>query len=341
MQGAPEAGAIQPEPVIETEGAPIDVNARRGPTLSGESPDVAFEDRLLGNKQAIMAADDAVRGGANVSERKGMFGVKGTLRDILGIVGDAFLVQSGNKAVYGPARQEEMISDAMAGITEGDDESYLNAIERVNRLSPTTAREMYKEFEARKLRQAQTESLIDTRRTTQSKTRADMNKQGRLAAASLLSQPGAVVDGNITPDAMRVLELIAEQNEMTVDQLIGQGGLTGEQARLYGGAGMTAYQTAQVPIQQQRADATTAQAAASTLRAQKAPSGGRPVQESPTERLNRLSRIPPEQRTQEEQDYITRNTAPSEAQRSSAGTPSGTSGTTGNTRQFRPSGRKN
>lgn len=45
--------------------------------------------------------------------RKGIFGVKGTLRDILGYVGDAFLMNAGQKAIYGPGRQQERVSDAI------------------------------------------------------------------------------------------------------------------------------------------------------------------------------------------------------------------------------------
>ena len=46
-------------------------------------------------------------------QHKGMFGVKGTFRDILGLMGDAFLVQSGNKPVYAPQRKLERMQDAM------------------------------------------------------------------------------------------------------------------------------------------------------------------------------------------------------------------------------------
>lgn len=51
--------------------------------------------------------------GGTPYEHKGRFGVKGTLRDILGTLGDAFLVQSGNKPMYAPRRQEEMKADAL------------------------------------------------------------------------------------------------------------------------------------------------------------------------------------------------------------------------------------
>lgn len=45
--------------------------------------------------------------------RKGIFGIKGQARDILGLIGDAFLVQGGADPVYAKRRQEERIADAL------------------------------------------------------------------------------------------------------------------------------------------------------------------------------------------------------------------------------------
>lgn len=67
--------------------------------------------------------------GKGDNQHKGMFGVKGTMRDILGMMGDAFLTQSGNKSVYAPQRQQEKISDAMAGFSqEADPRAYLERL---------------------------------------------------------------------------------------------------------------------------------------------------------------------------------------------------------------------
>lgn len=72
-------------------------------------------------------------------QRKGMFGIKGTLRDILGTVGDAFLVQSGNKQVYAPQRAQERRADAMAGFTQDQ----MAAVERMAQEDPDTAIKLY------------------------------------------------------------------------------------------------------------------------------------------------------------------------------------------------------
>lgn len=62
-------------------------------------------------------------------EHKGRFGTKGVLRDILGTLGDAFLVQGGADAMYAPQREKEKAADAMAGFSRNP----LKAIERLAR----------------------------------------------------------------------------------------------------------------------------------------------------------------------------------------------------------------
>ena len=46
-------------------------------------------------------------------KHKGLFGVKGSLRDILGVLGDAFLVQSGNPRIYAPNRRREIMGEQL------------------------------------------------------------------------------------------------------------------------------------------------------------------------------------------------------------------------------------
>lgn len=69
-------------------------------------------------------------------EHKGMFGIKGTLREVLGTVGDVFLVGAGNKPIYMPQRQREREGDALAGFTQ----SPRGAAERMTAVNPELAR---------------------------------------------------------------------------------------------------------------------------------------------------------------------------------------------------------
>lgn len=90
------AGSIAPEPQDDI----IDVTTRALPprTLAEDTRSAPSQNRL---KELI--------------PRKGLFGVKGTLRDVLGVVGDAFLVQGGGKPVYQPRRDQERKGDALYG----------------------------------------------------------------------------------------------------------------------------------------------------------------------------------------------------------------------------------
>lgn len=89
--------------------------------------------------------------GRNPYERKGLFGMKGTLRDVLGTIGDAFLIQSGNKQIYSPIRQREHISDAMRGFTDDP----LSAIQALNKAGfPEQAQSLYQDYTKQRQEQA-------------------------------------------------------------------------------------------------------------------------------------------------------------------------------------------
>ena len=49
---------------------------------------------------------------------KGMFGIKGTGRDILGLLGDAFLVQGGGDPIYQQSRRQEQLGEAYQDFTK-------------------------------------------------------------------------------------------------------------------------------------------------------------------------------------------------------------------------------
>ena len=154
------AGVPIAEDSLPPVGNTILIKGNRGTKYSAEDdPDLGT--RLLGNTPAIEAAGQAIQRGQEVSDRRGMFGMKGTLRDVLGVLGDAFLMQSGNAPIYAPRRRQEQISDAMAGYADKP----LEAIERVAYYDPAMAAELKKEYETNLLRQAQQQSLEDTRQS--------------------------------------------------------------------------------------------------------------------------------------------------------------------------------
>lgn len=74
---------------------------------------------------------------------KGLFGMKGTLRDIVGILGDALIAGGGGKGpIYMPQRQRERISDAMLGYQNDPQQT----IATVAGLDPETATSLQRNY---------------------------------------------------------------------------------------------------------------------------------------------------------------------------------------------------
>lgn len=93
--------------------------------------------------------------------REGRFGVKGTLRDILGTVGDAFLINHGASPMYAPQRQMEKEASALYDFTENPEE----ALERLAAINPQRALELSKQVATQRHNQASLER--DTKRDQQ------------------------------------------------------------------------------------------------------------------------------------------------------------------------------
>lgn len=72
-------------------------------------------------QQAVSQDDEIPVTARNTPEHEGLFGQKGQLRDILGAVGDAFLVHAGRQPQYAPQRDKERFSDALSGYDTPDE----------------------------------------------------------------------------------------------------------------------------------------------------------------------------------------------------------------------------
>lgn len=95
------------------------------PPTQADVPDPQANDRVKGDDvppnytPAQMASSKTpMDDNDNPIEHKGAFGQTGTLRKILGTLGDAFLVQGGGKAMYAPKVQQEKESDALVGFAQ-------------------------------------------------------------------------------------------------------------------------------------------------------------------------------------------------------------------------------
>ena len=75
-------------------------------------------------------------------EHRGLFGLKGTPRDLLGILGDSFLMANGIDPLYYQGREKEKFGDAMAGL--GADPE--GAIAKASGIDPATGQKLYDNY---------------------------------------------------------------------------------------------------------------------------------------------------------------------------------------------------
>jgi hypothetical protein len=203
--------------------------------------DTSYDDYVLNNTDAVTARAADVSQTEEASQRKGMFGVKGTLRDILGLVGDAFLVQGGNKPMYAPHRQQERISDAMAGFSVDP----VAAGERVANYDAGLGYDIVKDARATELAQGK---LKEDGRTE--------NRQAFKDASARISQAYAAVMQNPTPEtAAYALQLARNESEVLGIPLAQLGvteDMTQDVMSILAGRGSTVSQTNNLPLAERR-----------------------------------------------------------------------------------------
>ena len=255
----------------------------------------------LDNSDFIRARQEAVRAGEKASDRRGMFGVKGTLRDILGVLGDAFLIQSGNAPIYGPTRRRELISDAMAG-------GELNpaaARARVGYYSPEMEQQMLEAYENQQLREAQQESLAEARESQiQARELAGFH-QTRESIARLLNNPNAYgPDGNLTPEAEAIATRLAEGANRSLEDFDVTPGMSRTRGSLLASTGATVNQQNMLPIAQRNVAAREVSAQAADRNSRRPRSGRAPRAKTDGERFDEFRAIPEGERTRDQQDFI-------------------------------------
>lgn len=238
--GQQAANALGQAGMEEAPAANEIVVAANRPTT--ETPADPYDDFFVGNRSAVEEVNRANRVSQEASDRRGLFGTRGTVRDILGVLGDAFLVQSGNKAVYMPQREKEKIADAMAGFTKDP----ITASERTAGIDPDTGFGIY--TKARELDMAGTNA-----KTRASELDYQRLKQGRTEASQAIA--GALAAG--TPEALAYAEQLATNAARaygTTPEALGfRPGMTPDQARVFAGRSATTNQNLNLPLAERRA----------------------------------------------------------------------------------------
>lgn len=106
----------------------------------------------------------ALRGG---SANPGIYGLlpqsmqHGTLRNVLGALGDAFLVQSGHDPIYRPRMEQQAIGQAMAGFDINDPDKANAAIQRVAATGAPGAQQMVEKMQAAQAQAAYRKSQME------------------------------------------------------------------------------------------------------------------------------------------------------------------------------------
>lgn len=226
------AGAVNPD---DYQGQ-IDVVAKGSQPIQQN-----YDDFSLNNVPAVRARDADIKETEEASQRRGMFGMKGTLRDVLGVLGDAFLVQSGNAPMYAPTRRRERISDAMAGysvdpVAAGERALYYDPVYGKQVIDDANAAEAAEKAAALKGRIEDRQGFDDaTKRISQAYAAVVQNPTPETAAAALqLARNEAEVLG--IP-----LERLGVTPQMTEDVM-----------RVLAGRGATVSQTMSLPLAERR-----------------------------------------------------------------------------------------
>lgn len=123
---------------------------------------------------------------------RGLFGMKGNLRDIVGLIGDAFLTQAGRAPIYMPSREAEMASNALQGFYDGNDMDKEAALARLSTIDPYKAAELKGKLEQEALTRAYRENAMENRDRMNDLREQDLrrrqlesyNRLGNLAKAS-------------------------------------------------------------------------------------------------------------------------------------------------------------
>lgn len=117
VQGVPPVlmgqQAAVPPPVMTPGAHPMGVSA---PAL--EQPIAGMPNPAANTQAELVTENRGYPDPLTPKEHKGMFGIKGTWRDILGGIGDTLLIGSGGQAMYQPRRDREKMGDITANFSQ-------------------------------------------------------------------------------------------------------------------------------------------------------------------------------------------------------------------------------
>lgn len=342
MSDIPQEGPIREitvqadRPQVPQGRAPVAIAADYGDINLDNS-----EMRSLVSRNAAQTERDSRNGNEElgIEPRKGMFGIKGTLRDILGLVGDSFLVGGGGSAMYAPQREKERRSDAMAGASVDPN----GAFERLNYYDAEGAATLMDQYGRRK--NTENSNMISAQNASRQQAESDRDNTDK--ASQQIMRWLDATKNNPTQRAGLFSDVIPKYLEtkgLTLDDLPFDQFMTNEDAAMISSGDITVNQARslerrdrQLGISERNSDTSARNADTAAQRAEDY--RGRSV--STIEEINRISRTPVRQRLPEEQDWLEKNTqatrrAPSAIDRLISGSPAAAA-----PNRFRPANRGN
>lgn len=236
-----QAVGIQHPAAQTPDGGDITVTAR--PPQMTNSQDA--QPIPVGNRAQLQDIMDAQ---ANAPVHKGLFGQKGTLRDVLGAVGDAFLMQAGHNPVYHDRRDQEKTQDALVGFTQNPQAAF----ERVAAVNPDLAGKLYDQYQTNQARMASAQALGQYRGA---QTQVDKNKVQHYArgyAAAMLNAAGG--DPDKQAYALDQIKGFAGQIGMDPTDIGIHDNMSPEEMATYARGGMTTKEQYQSDVARQNAN---------------------------------------------------------------------------------------
>ena len=268
----PQEAQVPPE----TTGPEIPVYGKNIP-VPAASQTINPEDlvpRDIGNADF---AEEAAKANNTTQERlndkglqhKGMFGLKGTLRDVLGLLGDSFLVGSGHASEYDKVRQREREGDAMAGFTQDPS----GAAERLSGVNPAAAKIVQGLAIQEQIRKAQLESVNIARQQQEDARRFQVYTNAQKVISNIFASPVAQTNPDL---ALRQAKFIAQRSQVPLEEFGLHENMTPEEVKLLAAQNMTPNQAAQLPYKERMTAVAEQNADANTTRANRPPAGRAP-----------------------------------------------------------------
>lgn len=201
-------------------------------------------------------------------QHSGLFGVHGTLRNVLGTLGDAFLISAGHQPIYSQKINEEHMADAMAGFASDPRAAAGRVAAVAAPNAPQTALSINQDYQTQELRKAQQEQNNWYRQSTVQQRQATQLDKVAPVAGAILNDPSIKTPDDYAKAHQRVTAMVQRIDPNATPADIGAVDPADWKPGMSNNYGMTAGQVSRADVSKQsiaeRAAASAANNATST-----------------------------------------------------------------------------